>query len=88
MKSLTPLGWKIHDSLKSHCPKMFAAPQANGNLMSTVNAMEVSVNHQLNALEDGGLRPHEAEETLRDQIYLPSEEDVPSLGETMHSYMD
>lgn len=88
MTSLNPLGWKIHNSLKANRPMLFAELQAKGTLLSTVKAMEISVNEQLSALEDAGMQPFEAEEMVRDQIYLPSEEDVPNLGETMQPYTD
>lgn len=88
MNGLNSLGWTIHDHLKEHRPKMFKELQANGSLMGYLKSRQDSINDQLTTLEHQGLQPHEALEMLRDEIYLPTEEDVPNLGEAIQPYTD
>ena len=86
MKGLTGLGWQIHDHLKEHRPKMFQDLKAQGRLMSTVERMQNQANERMMNLEDSGLYPHEAWEIVKDDVLLPTEEDVPNLGESPQPY--
>ena len=88
MNGLNSLGWKIHDHLKTYRPMMFQSLKTEGRLNQYVLDQQTSVNEQLTTLEHQGMQPHEAMEMLRDQIFPPSEEDVPNLGETMQPYTD
>ena len=88
MNSLNALGWKIHDHLKEHRPKMFQDLKRQGTLKQYVLDQQKAAGDSLMFLEHQGLYPHEAMEILRDQIYPPSEEDVPNLGETLQPYTD
>lgn len=88
MTGLTSLGWQIHDHLKQHRPKMFRELKNRGTLNATVLRMQDQANRKMDALERGGLYHHEAWEIMKDDVLLPSEEDVPNLGETMWPYCD
>lgn len=88
VKNFNSLGWKIHNHLKEHRPKMFQDLQSQGLLNQYVLDQQNKADRGLSTLEDQGYYPHEAMEILRDQIYLPTEEDVPNLGETMQPYTD
>lgn len=88
MTGLNSLGWTIHDHLKAHRPTTFCELKASGQLNQHVLEVQRSVTEQLIALEHQGYYPHKAQEIVRDQIYPPSEEDVPNLGETMQPYTD
>ena len=88
MKGLNSLGWKIHDHLKQYRPKMFQALKDQGNLNQYVLDQQTSENDRLTTLEHQGMQPYEAMELLRDQIFPPSEEDVPNLGESIQPYAD
>jgi hypothetical protein len=85
---LGSLGWKIHDHLKEHRPKMFHRLKAEGHLEAYVKKMQDNASGQLASLEHQGLFPHEAWEIVKDQVLLPTEVDVPKHGETMHPYRD
>lgn len=88
MTGLNSLGWKIHDHLKEYRPKMFQALKVQGKLKQTVEAMQNQANSQMMLLEDGGLLPHEAWEIVKDSVLLPTEDDVPNLGENIKPYTD
>lgn len=88
MDGLNSLGWTMHDHLKSARPKMFQALQQEGRLNQYLLDQQTSLSEQLTNLEHSGLQPHEAREMLRDQIYLPTEEDLPDLGGTRQPYTD
>ena len=88
MDSLNSLGWKIHDHLKEFRPKMFQSLKDQGNLNQHVLDLQNQADDQLTTLEHQGYQPHEAMEMLRDQIFPPTEEDVPNLGETLQPYLD
>lgn len=88
MTGLTGLGWQIHDHLKQYRPKMFQALKQQGNLKQTVEAMQNQASATMASLEEQGLYRHEAWEIVKDDVLLPSEEDVPNLGETRQPYTD
>jgi hypothetical protein len=88
MNGLNSLGWKIHDHLKEHRPKMFQALKEQGRLNQYVLDQQHQANDRLTALEHQGLYPHEAMEMIQDQIFPPTEEDVPSLGGIIEPYCD
>lgn len=88
MKGLTGLGWQIHDHLKEHRPKMFQALKSQGNLKQTVERMQNQAKERLINLEESGLAHDQAWEIVKDDVLLPSEEDVPNLGETRQPYTD
>ena len=88
MTGLNSLGWTIHDHLKANRPKMFRELKNQGTLNQYVLNQQNQINDSLTDLEHQGLQPHEARELLRDQIYLPTEEDVPNLGESIQPYTD
>lgn len=88
MDGLNSLGWQIHDHLKQYRPKMFRALKDEGRLNRYVLDQQTQADARLTFLEQQGMYPHEAMEMIRDQIFPPSEEDVPNLGETMQPYSD
>jgi hypothetical protein len=88
MTGLTGLGWQIHDHLKKYRPKMFQDLKAQGQLKQTVEAMQNKANADMASLEDSGLSRNQAWEIVKDDVLLPSEEDVPNLGETRQPYTD
>ena len=88
MTGLNNLGWQIHDHLKEHRPKMFQELKNQGTLNATVLRMQTSANNQMQALVNAGLYHHEAWEIVKDDMLLPTEEDVPNLGETIQPYTD
>ncbi|MEO5631785.1 MAG: hypothetical protein ABIQ24_03680 [Nitrospiraceae bacterium] len=88
MTGLNSLGWQIHDHLKEHRPKMFQALKAHGQLKQTVEAMQNQAKQDLINLEESGLSRNQAWEIVKDDVLLPSEEDVPNLGETRRPYTD
>jgi hypothetical protein len=88
MTGLTSLGWTIHDHLKEHRPKMFNALKVEGRLNATVLRIQTDAHAKMDSLEKGGLYPHEAWEIVKDDVLLPSEEDVPLLGETRRPYCE
>ena len=88
MKGLNGLGWQIHDHLKAHRPKMFQELKAHGYLKQTVEAMQDKANADLASLEESGLSRNQAWEIVKDDVLLPSEEDVPNLGESLQPYTD
>lgn len=88
MGGLNSLGWQIHDHLKEHRPKMFQGLKSSGQLNKYLLDRQTEISDRLTFLEQQGLQPYEAREMLRDEIYLPSEEDVPHLGESMKPYTD
>lgn len=88
MKSLTGLGWQIHDHLKEHRPKMFQDLKSPGRLMSTVERMQNQAKERMFNLEDSGLHHDQAWEIVKDDVLLPTEEDVPSLGQSPQPYTD
>jgi hypothetical protein len=88
MIGLNSLGWKIHDHLKQHRPKMFQALKQEGRLNQYVYDQQNQANDRLTAMENQGLFQHEAMELIRDLIFPPTEEDVPTLGESLKPYTD
>jgi hypothetical protein len=88
MTGLNSLGWQIHDHLKKYRPKMFQELKAQGRLKQTVEAMQNQATNQMISLENAGLYPHEAWEIVKDEVLLPTEEDVPNLGESPQPYTD
>ena len=85
---LGSLGWKIHDHLKEHRPKMFQRLKAEGHLEAYLKKMQDRASDQLVSLEHQGLYPHEAWEIVKDQVLLPTEEDAPTLGRPIQPYRD
>ena len=88
MTGLNSLGWQIHDHLKQHRPKMFQDLKAQGQLKQTVEAMQNKANADLASLEESGLSRNQAWEIVKDDVLLPTEEDVPNLGESPQPYTD
>jgi hypothetical protein len=88
VKGLTGLGWQIHDHLKEHRPKMFQALKQQWNLKQTVERMQNQAKERMINLENAGLYHHEAWEIVKDDVLLPTEEDVPRLGESPQPYTD
>lgn len=88
LKSLNSLGWKIHDHLMTYRPKMYQDLKNQDRLDQYLVDRQNTISSQLTFLEHQGMQPHEAWEMLRDEIYLPSEEDLPNLGETLRPYTD
>jgi hypothetical protein len=88
MTGLTSLGWQIHDHLKQYRPKMFQELKAHGHLKQTVEAMQNQAKQDLINLEESGLSRNQAWEIVKDDVLLPTEEDVPKLGESPQPYTD
>lgn len=66
---------------KKFRPKMYAELEKSGELMPVLLSLQERVSNQVLDLLEKGFQVHEAEEVVRDQIYLPSEDDVPNLYE-------
>ena len=88
MTGLNSLGWTVHDHLKAHRPKMFLELKNHGTLNATVLQIQNDASEQMQALENQGLYHHEAWEIVKDNVLLPTEEDVPHLGERVQPYTD
>ncbi len=78
---LDSLGLKLYDHLKRHRPKMFSELKANGELVPFLKQLQDYGLNQLGQLQEGGLNYHEAWEIVKDEVLLPTEDDVPLLGE-------
>lgn len=50
--------------------------------------MQTQVGDLMQALENPRLSHHEASEIVKEDVLLPSEEDVPNLGESIRPYAD
>jgi hypothetical protein len=59
-----------------------------GNLKQTVEQMQHQAFETMASLEDSGLPHRQAWKIVKDNVLLPSEEDVPRLGEPMQPYTD
>lgn len=88
MNSLNGLGLKIQHHLEQHRPKLYRSLQDSGKLKQYVLQQQNDAEEQLNSLEESGLRPDEAMERIQNQIFPPSEEDLPNLNGTMQPYQD
>ena len=55
-------------------------------LNATVLRMQNQASKRMDNLENQGFERHEAWEIVKDDILLPTEEDVPNLGEKIHPY--
>jgi hypothetical protein len=86
MTGLNGLGWQIHDHLKKYRPKMFQELKAQGRLKQTVETMQNKASSTMAFLEERGLYHHEAWKIVKDDVLLPSEEDVPNLGQSPQPY--
>ena len=80
--SQSPLYSQAKEHWKEYRPKMYKALEERGTLKKHLNsAVERTGNEYCQAIEDG-LEPQEAWEIVRENyLFLPSEEDMPSLGE-------
>lgn len=88
MDGLNSLGWQIHDHLKRYRPNMFQRLKVESRLTRYILDQQTRADSRLTTLEQQGIYPHEAMELIRDQIFPPSEDDVPNLGETIQPYTD
>jgi hypothetical protein len=88
LNGITSLGWTIHDHLKEHRPKMFQELKEHGTLNSTVLRMQNQASDRMQCLEDQGLHHHEAWEIVKDDVLLPTEEDMPNLAKSTQPYTD
>ena len=55
-------------------------------LNATVLRMQNQTSKRMDNLENQGFERHEAWEIVKDDVLLPTEEDVPNLGEKIHPY--
>ncbi|SPP64737.1 hypothetical protein NITLEN_20377 [Nitrospira lenta] len=69
-------------------PKHVPGIEGRGTAESVRPRSAQRASDSLTFLEQQGMYPHEAMEMIRDQVFPPSEEDVPNLGETMQPYSD
>ena len=67
---------------------MFQELKNEGSLNQYLSTLQETIGTQLDDLEESGLAHHEALEMVRDQMYPPSEEDLPDIGGTMQTYLD
>lgn len=81
MSKLNPLGWQLYDHMKAHRPKQFRDLQQKGELESFLLSLQNYADHNLVQLQQSGLQFFEAWEIVKDDVLLPSEDDVPLLGE-------
>lgn len=86
--NLNSLGWKMHDHLKKYRPQMFQALKDAGDLTTYFQDLQQRMGERLDALENQGLANHEAMELLREEMFPPSEEDQPILGQPIQPYRD
>ncbi len=81
MSKLNPLGLKLYHHLERHRPKQFRELEQKGELDSYLLSLQDYAGRNLVQLQQGGLYFHEAWEIVKDDVLLPSEDDVPLLGE-------
>lgn len=67
---------------------MFRDLTSRGRLLSTVERMQNQANERMLNLKECGLHHDQAWEIVKDDVLLPSEEDVPNLGESLQLYTD
>ena len=67
---------------------MFLELKNQGTLNATVLRMQNHAGDRMQVLENQGMYHHEAWEIVKDDVLLPSEEDVPRLGEARQPYCD
>ncbi len=80
--SQSPWASQAKEHWQKYRPKMYKALQEKGTLHKHLNAaVERTGNEYCQAIENG-MEPHEAWEAVRENhLFLPSEQDQPSLGE-------
>ncbi len=81
MSKLNPLGLKLYHHLERHRPKQFRDLQQKGELDSFLLSLQNYADRNLVQLQQSGLYFHEAWEIVKDEVLLPTEDDVPLLGE-------
>ncbi len=67
---------------------MFQQLRAEDRLIAGTSSTKTHADARLTVMEQQGMYPHEAMGRIRDQIFPPSEEDVPILGGTVQPYQD
>ncbi len=81
MSKLNGFGWMFYHHLERHRPKQFRDLQQKGELDSYLLSLQDYAGRNLVQLQQGGLQFHEAWEIVKDDVLLPTEDDVPLLGE-------
>ena len=80
--STSPWAREAKEHWRQYRPKMYQAFEKAGTLNKHLNrAVEQTKDEFVRAIENG-MEPHEAWEEVRENhLFLPSEEDMPALGE-------
>lgn len=83
MKPLSPWAQEAHDHWKKYRPRMYQQLEQSGQLENALqNAVERAKNQYVESVYNGGMDSLEAQsEAKRQHLFLPSEKDMPSLGE-------
>lgn len=82
LKNLRPYGRMAEKHWKEHRPKMYRELQKKGKLNQALKLANDQTSDQMCNLIQKGLQEHEAWEIVGPQyILLPSEDDMPDLGE-------
>ena len=80
--SQSPWYSQAKEHWKKYRPKMYAALEKKGTLHKHLNAAVEQTRDEYAQAIYNGMEPHEAWEAVRENhLFLPSEEDQPSLGE-------
>ena len=83
MKFLGAYADMANDHWKEHRPKMYRALKKSGKLISALKEAQKRTSDEMCDLIQKGLQEHEAWEIVGPRyVLLPSEDDVPHLGET------
>ncbi len=78
---LNSLGHQIEEHWQEHRPKMYRALARSGQLRKAVFSAQELTSDSLSDLVQKGLDYYQAWELVREEwAFLPSEEDVPTLG--------
>jgi hypothetical protein len=86
---LSPWAQEAKEHLRQHRPRMYAALEKSGKLDSQVQKMANNASKEFLSAANNGMDPFEAEsEAKKNNIFLPSEEDQPHLGESQVSSQD
>ena len=89
MKNLNPWARQAVEHWRKYRPKMYAQLFANGELYDRAQKAAEQTQQEYQDGITRGLLPHESWEMVRqNHIFLPTEEDVPHLGESPVSSQD
>ena len=83
MKNLSGYALLANDHWKEHRPKMYRALKKSGKLISALKEAQKRTSDEMCDLIQKGFQEHEAWEIVgQNYVLLPSEDDMPHLGES------